>query len=305
MTSHKLDADSVTSNGRDFFSNWLIRHAARKAPPDLAERLQEEWRADMASRTSSLSRLRFALGCCWATQVIAYEHQPARAAATASSGGASALFAFSEAHGASFYSRRGSSFAVVLALHVAVFYALLTFVTHPHAIPEAKALVPRFLPKAEVPQIRPQTPPDLAQIDHRLPIAPPEVPPIDDGGGSVTTVVEQKPLPPHEPRVPDPPQAVKRVRGGAGAGFPNAQEFYPSKEIRLGHEGAADVTVCVSPNGKLTSQPAILKSSGFDGLDAAALRLAQAGSGHYLASTEDGRPVTACYPIRLRFQLRN
>jgi hypothetical protein len=33
--------------------------------------------------------------------------------------------------------------------------------------------------------------------------------------------------------------------------------------------------------------------------------LARAGSGHYRPTTEDGRPVTACYPIKIRFELRN
>jgi hypothetical protein len=36
-----------------------------------------------------------------------------------------------------------------------------------------------------------------------------------------------------------------------------------------------------------------------------ALKLAKAGSGHYLATTEDGRPVNSCYPFRIRFQIKN
>ena len=56
------------------FAQRLIRLAARGAPPSLTERLEEEWLADLATRPSVLSRLRFAIGCCWATRVIAHEH---------------------------------------------------------------------------------------------------------------------------------------------------------------------------------------------------------------------------------------
>ena len=40
-------------------------------------------------------------------------------------------------------------------------------------------------------------------------------------------------------------------------------------------------------------------------LNEGALRLAKAGSGHYGATIEDGRPVNSCYPFRIRFDLRN
>jgi hypothetical protein len=40
-------------------------------------------------------------------------------------------------------------------------------------------------------------------------------------------------------------------------------------------------------------------------LDEGALKLAKAGSGHYRTTTENGRPVSFCYPLNVRFQLRN
>ena len=62
----------------------LIQHAAHRAPPALSQRLEEEWLADLAARRGAIPRLRFALGCSWATRVIAYElGTPARAAAAA------------------------------------------------------------------------------------------------------------------------------------------------------------------------------------------------------------------------------
>lgn len=52
----------------------LIHEAARWAPSPLSERLEEEWLADLAARRGAIAHLRFALGCCWATHVIAHEY---------------------------------------------------------------------------------------------------------------------------------------------------------------------------------------------------------------------------------------
>jgi hypothetical protein len=38
-------------------SHWLIHHAACHAPPSFAQRLEEEWLADLAERPSAMSRL--------------------------------------------------------------------------------------------------------------------------------------------------------------------------------------------------------------------------------------------------------
>ena len=70
---------NVNSTG---VSHWLIHCAARHAPHSFAQRLEEEWLAHLAERPSSMSRLRFAIGCCWATRVIAREHGPAAVPAT-------------------------------------------------------------------------------------------------------------------------------------------------------------------------------------------------------------------------------
>jgi biopolymer transport protein ExbD len=53
----------------------LIRLAARKAPPPLSERLEEEWLADLSEQPGQLARLRLALGCSWAAMVIRHDHQ--------------------------------------------------------------------------------------------------------------------------------------------------------------------------------------------------------------------------------------
>jgi hypothetical protein len=55
--------------------------------------------------------------------------------------------------------------------------------------------------------------------------------------------------------------------------------------------------------GRLTGEPSVAQSSGSVRLDDGALKLARAGSGHYRATTEDGRAVDSCYPFRITFAL--
>jgi hypothetical protein len=106
-------------------SLWLISYAARRAPLDLADRLAEEWQADCNVRTSALSQLRFALGCCWATRVIAREHRPAMIPVVVSlRGPITTMGQVSDESGR--ISRRASLFFLVAGLHVALFYCLMT-----------------------------------------------------------------------------------------------------------------------------------------------------------------------------------
>jgi len=69
-----------------------------RLPPSaglLVSRLEEEWLADLASRSSAWSRLRFAMGCCWASLVIVSEVPRSRVPA-ASSAGARGIIALAD-----------------------------------------------------------------------------------------------------------------------------------------------------------------------------------------------------------------
>src|SRR5580700_5649207 len=105
-------------------THWLIHHAARHAPEALAERLEEEWLADLERRTSGVSRLRFAIGCCWATQVIAFEHQPSKAAVGTTAVGHTLIASADQSFG--FISLRSSTFFLVVSLHIVLIYGFMT-----------------------------------------------------------------------------------------------------------------------------------------------------------------------------------
>lgn len=67
----------------------------------------------------------------------------------------------------------------------------------------------------------------------------------------------------------------------------------------------ATVSVCVDPLGRLAAAPSLAASSGSAHLDEGALTLARAASGHYRPTTDNGRPISDCYALRIRFELRN
>ena len=133
-------------------------------------------------------------------------------------------------------------------------------------------------------------------------------PPLDPGLVTVDTdtikEVTTEFLPP-QPAQPSQPRMVNRVLGGPGKGFPNTEDFYPQNLIREHREGAVTVRSCVDEKGRLTAAPTVADSSGTAGLDAAALKLASAGSGHYRATTEDGQPVSSCYLFRVKFRVND
>ena len=278
---------------------WLVTRAARHAPPELAARLEEEWLADLGTRRSALAQMGFALGCGWATQVIAHDAIMLGANARGVLGGQAALTAFAPAE-LSPGSNRSSVVMVVLALHVVVIYAFLVGIIPPlHPEPPLKPMTATVLHNPTPPTTTPpgpvvdttwqHTPPpvDPGRLD--ISFAPQALP--NTGDLQIGSGVEH-------------PHAIARVLGGPGVGFPNTDSYYPAGARRDGETGAVGVRVCVDEHGRLQGDPTIADTSGSARLDGGALALARAGSGHYRSSTEDGKPVSSCYAYRVRFQLR-
>jgi TonB family protein len=280
-------------------TRWLIHRAALGAPATLSERMEEEWLADMASRPSPASRLRFALGCCWATKVISLEQ---RAASVALATPARSLkLAIPYPYGdVGFFSRHSSTLVVVAALHLAVFYGLVTGLRTGSVPWVPPPLIPRWLPAAphDPPPSLPKPVKETFLWDPTMPKVPPS-----DYSDDRDIIVD----PPQGNPSADPSRKheVNRVSGGPGPGFPDAEDFYPPAARRLGEQGISTVRVCVDAHGRLTSAPTTVQGSGSTRLDEGALRLAQAGSGHYRASTEDGRAIDSCYAFRIRFKLHS
>jgi TonB family protein len=290
----------------DKAAGCLVHRAARRTPEPLSARLEEEWLADLAERRSGFSRLRLGFGCYWATYAIARERRAATVAPARSSLAHANVAAFSSEN-STLFSRRTATFLLVASLHAAVLIGLAVGVRSKFikltrtefvvdhidkALPPPIDLPPLAKPDLDAISIEPQKPLDNLTFE-------PDPPPPGD--------LKETPREAQGGTGPSLPPAVtiNRVLGGPGIGFPSAHDFYPPSAIRRGEQGIATVSACVDASGRLTSDPKIVQSTGSPRLDEGALTLAIAGSGHYRATTENGKPVNSCYAFRIRFDLKN
>lgn len=309
MSGQSLPGDESERKPRHVAATWdlalaghLVSCAARKAPLGLAERLQEEWLADLTARQGAFSRIRFGLGCCWATRVIAREFGAAAAAAGSSASAQRLLVAYG-GYDFSRVSRRTAALIAIVCLHIGILYVYLTGFGGTLVVNPTNPLTGRFIVQpVQRRQLIPLPPPKLTRVAESLPT--PDLTfkfPADPNA----ITVPRSPQPNVAPMRLPPPKPVTRVIGGPGSGFPDTEDYYPPAARRLGEAGTTVVSVCVDPRGKLTVAPTIIDSSGIRQIDEGALRLARAGSGHYRPTTENGQPVSACYAFRISFQLRD
>jgi len=282
----------------------LIERAARRTPPSLSARLEEEWLAELAARSALASRLRFAVGCCWASRSIVRSDWAGRAAAVSAAGGQRALAAYFPRDPIAL-SRRALIVFSIAALHVVLIYALETSLVSriARAIPQTIEATVTEVARAH-PEALPPPSPKLTtpRVSVPQPVVDLSLPPDPTAIETFVPRQQAAPVPPPPPRSIQHPDI--RVLGGPGPGFPNSDEYYPSIERRLGESGVVTVSVCVGPDGKLTAKPAIVRPSGYDRIDLGALELARAGSGRYRPTTDNGEPVNSCFAYRIRFTLR-
>ena len=285
----------------------LVLRAAHKAPTALSERLREEWLADLESRNGSLSRLRLAIGCYWATTAIARDFgTPQLATSGASTAHKPLLSAFP-------YDLPRLSGRTVAVLLIIGFHGLLILGFSSglaqHVVQSVPALI-HISFESSTPQ-HPQPPPPAVNFKPRMIDA--RDPSLPDPQ-KIELAVESSPAktgpvlqsqPPATGEKVEPQRTVHGVLGGPASGFPNTDDYYPPTSRRLAETGITDVQVCVNEQGRLTADPTLLRSSGSHRLDDAALNVAKAGSGHYQPTTEDGAPVSSCYPFRVRFRLKD
>jgi hypothetical protein len=284
----------------DRLADRMIRGAARRAPGALRERLEEEWLADFAERRGTISRLRLAAGCYWATNVIAREHAVSALAVAGAAPGKSLTAYLPQDF--LFLSRRTTVIVLIVGAHALVFLALAAGLVPHVSTPTPTTTVAYTIPLARTTEVVPESrePLTFTLRDFDPPYPDPVVAPLPEPDSPEAAAADTA----AHPQPPQPPSAIARVIGGPGDGFPNTEDFYPAAARRLGESGATIVGVCVNALGQLSREPQLMQSSGSLKLDGGAVRLAKAGSGHYRATTENGQAVSSCFPMRVRFELR-
>ena len=77
-----------------------------------------------------------------------------------------------------------------------------------------------------------------------------------------------------------------------------SNDWYPRRPDGTENEGAAEVRVCIAPNGSVENAT-LVSSSGHEDLDATAVALMKAG--RYKAETKDGHPIGGCKIFRVTY----
>jgi len=205
-------------------------------------------------------------------------------------------------HDTDFFTRRTAVLAAIIALHLFIAWALATGLARKAievlAPPIQTDIVQEEKTKTEPP---PPPPPELRKQVVEVP--PPDIqiamPEVGPQTSAITARVEQLKA------APVAKAAVAATAIGLGKGFPNVDDYYPDASRRLGEEGLTIVDICVGPDGKLTEPPKVGKTSGHERLDQAAVKVASVGSGRFKPATEEGKPISKCTQLPIRFKLHN
>ncbi|HUO20707.1 MAG TPA: TonB family protein [Steroidobacteraceae bacterium] len=197
--------------------------------------------------------------------------------------------------------KRGAVLVAIIGLHVFIAWALATGLAR-RAIevlaPPIQTQIVEEVKKEEAPP--PPPPPQFERPPVEIP--PPDVTinmPVEENTTAIRvtqTVARAAPV------------AAVAAKPGTGVGFrrdfPHTEDFYPEASKRLEEQGVTTVHVCVGPDGKVTEEPTVARTSGSNRLDGGAVKLARAASGKYIPATEDGKPITKCINFNVKFQLR-
>lgn len=201
-----------------------------------------------------------------------------------------------------FFSRRLLVLGIIVAFHVLLIWALASGLAHHLVELVAPPLQTQIIEEVKKQDTPPPPPPPTLE---RPPV---EIPPTDiaidvpvETNTTALSNISDKPQPVARPAPPPPPKVAGTSARIDARNFPNTADYYPPASNRLNEEGVVTVKVCVNAKGKLVGDPTVVKSSTFPRLDEAGVKLAKAG--HYIAGTEDGKPVDdSCVNFNVRFQ---
>jgi periplasmic protein TonB len=205
-------------------------------------------------------------------------------------------------HDTEFFTRRTAVLAAIIALHLFIAWALATGLAR-KAIEVLAPPIQTDIVQEEKNKVEPPPPPPPELRKEVVEVPPPDINIAMPEAGPQTSAITARIEQPKAPPVARAAVAATPVK--LGKGFPNVDDYYPDASRRLGEEGLSVVAICVGPNGKLTEPPKIAKTSGHARLDDAAVKVASVGSGRFTPATEDGKPITKCTDLPIRFKLHN
>jgi periplasmic protein TonB len=203
-------------------------------------------------------------------------------------------------------SKRTLAFVLVVIIHVLFFWVLASGLGA-RVVEVVMGPVETKIIDEKPDEDKPPPPPP--EIDTPPPYVPPpevsiEIPTETAPTTAITNVTSERPVAPAAPvAAPKAPEhAVVRVLPStSGKGARITKPDYPPASRRAGEEGTVTLAAYVLESGKV-GEIKVVKSSGFDKLDDAALKDVQR-NWRFVPGKEDGKPVAMWHTFQVTFRL--
>jgi len=204
----------------------------------------------------------------------------------------------------SFFSRRGLVFILIVLLHVGMFWALQSGLSHQLVEAVLGPIETRVI-EEQKPQDEPPPPPP-PKFEAPPPFVPPPEVAIDiPVEAAQTTAITQttSTKPTYTAPVAPPAPAVAGTVPKPDPKHPPSKPEYPAASRREGEAGTVQLEVYVLETGKV-GDVRVKKSSGFERLDDAAVKEAKR-SWRFIPGTENGKPVAMWRTFAVTFDLKD
>lgn len=210
---------------------------------------------------------------------------------------------YAPAADSSFFTRRGLVFAVIVLLHVGMFWLLNSGLSHQIIDVVLGPIETRMI--EEAPKNDEPPPPPPPKIETPPPFVPPpeiaiEIPADAPPTNAIQNTTAVRPTAPPPPVAPAAPQ-IARTAPKSDSRRPLTQPEYPPSSRRAGEAGTVILEVYVLENGRV-GEAKVKQSSGFPRLDEAAVREVKR-SWRLVPGTENGKPVPMWGQFAVTFKL--
>lgn len=208
--------------------------------------------------------------------------------------------AYAPTSDSSFFTRRGLVFILITLLHVGMFWALKSGMSHRIVDVVLGPIETRII--EEAPNIEEPPPPPPPKIETPPPFVPPpdiaiEIPAEAPPATAIRQTTTDRPVVQPPPK----PAPVQRTPPRSDPRRPLTQPEYPPSSRRAGEAGTVILEIYVLENGRV-GDARVKKSSGYPRLDEAALREVKR-SWRLQPGTENGKPVAMWGQFAVTFKL--
>ena len=210
---------------------------------------------------------------------------------------------YAPAADSSLFTRRGLVLAIIIGLHVGMFWLLNSGLSHQIIDVVLGPMETKMIEEAPKQDEPPPPPPPKIETPPSF-VPPPEIDIAIAPDAPPTTAIQQttteRPTTP-PPIATPPPQPTARTAPRSDSRRPLTQPEYPPSSRRAGEAGTVILEVLVLENGRV-GDARVKQSSGFPRLDEAAVREVKR-SWRLVPGTENGKPVQMWGQFAVTFKL--